>query len=154
MTAPIQVLVCYVPGDEPSLARLEVELEAIGRSHPIEVRAVPARAPARAPSELTTPGGVDVLLVLVSPRLAIGDEPSASRLRTLGELAVGPGRVVPILLEPTPAWTRHPELGTLAALPDFATAITDWVDEDGAWAKVGAGLRRLVEHLATQRDLP
>ena len=26
MTAPIQVLVCYVPGDEPSLARLEVEL--------------------------------------------------------------------------------------------------------------------------------
>lgn len=103
---------------------------------------------------LSTLEAADVVLLLVSPDFIDSDYCFAKETpQALAKYAAGKGTVVPVIVRPTPSWNKHLDLGKHAALPDFATAVTEWASEDQAWAKVETGLTDLVEHLCKLRGL-
>lgn len=145
MPSPIEIAIVSSGEDAAERERLGQHLEALAADHPLVVRGESSA------SIREQVGGADVVLVLVSPAL-VGSAPLDDDVRrALLERHAGSEHVVPIVLRPTPEWTRHPELRRLAALPDFATAVSDWVDADSAWAKIERGLRRVLEHVVSRR---
>ena len=57
-------------------------------------------------------------------------------------MAEGTCVVVPIVLKPVD-WKTTP-FGKLKALPRDAKPVTEWENQDAAWANVAEGVRRLV----------
>jgi subtilisin family serine protease len=85
----------------------------------------------------------DVVLLLVSGRYIDSDYAwSKEMMQAVRRHEEGTCVVVPIVLKPVD-WKTTP-FGKLNALPRDGKPVTDWENQDAAWANVAEGIRRLV----------
>ena len=90
----------------------------------------------------------DILLYLVSPQSLASDNCNK-------ELAVAlhaKARIIPIILENCD-WLNH-QLSNFQALPDTAKPINKWQLESNGWQNVIDGIRKVVDKMQLQMDLP
>lgn len=92
-----------------------------------------------------------VILLLISSDFLNSDYCSGKEMqRALERHQANEARVIPILLRPVD-WKNAP-FAHLQMLPTGARAITDWRNQDKAFADVAAGIRRAVEDLTKQLE--
>lgn len=55
-------------------------------------------------------------------------------------------RIVPVILQPTPEWTKT-AFGTFQALPKDAKAVCQWANREAAYADIADGIRRVCKEV-------
>lgn len=156
MEKPFQVFCCYAREDQPYLLLLKKHLKPLERGGLITVQAdIDVSPGAEWEKEIHRHlNAAHIILLLVSPDFIASDYCYSVKMQqALERHAKSETRVLPIILRPTANWKELP-IGKLQALPQNATPLTLWPNEDEAWVDVAQGIWNAVEELLQNGTAP
>ncbi len=152
-TTPVRLFCGYAHEDETLFNQLKKAFEVPVRQETITIwhdgEILPgAEWDTEIEQQLNT---ADIILLLISPNFMVSEYCWSREMQwAITRHKRGEARVVPILLEPTPAWETTP-LGALLALPKDAKPVTAWANRRNAFANIVEELLRVV-HEVQQED--
>lgn len=149
---PIEILFSYTREDEQLRDRIEVHLAALKRQKRIVCwydRQIHAGRTWRLEISQHL-DSADIILLLVSPDFVNSEYCNTVEVkRALERHEKGEVCVIPIILRPVD-W-KSEKFAEFQALPNDASPVTDWPDQERAFYDVAIGIRRAVEDIEKAR---